>query len=457
MLSPYAPLALEQIKSAASPDREAALSRVLADPLEPMTDVLRQWELSLADEEQGEPLDVALALFAKSPEAFRLAHGADRHLSWPAAADGLEEGALLRLKRALLAHRTWQVGQMLGYALSGALEDDLETWGKNEGGFREKWGNRLADFLRHSARQSDAIPEEWKDPSLGFEWPADLHYFEIDSRAETDSQPARAGLILVGVSVAQYDWTGWAHTLAHAFAHVTRLTREQIVGGLPNPRFGFQVAPFVCHAGMFPALLGEGDAGRGWRDWLKEAMGAIGDAGSDTQDENTGFPDEALTILARSPFWPPFVHARSSASLLEPLREVNFHLLGCDTLPLYEHLRIQIAAGAASRDFPEWALGQACERARLLSSLDLSLEPPVEVLSGVGQILGTLARLPHHHLKAFPITRKEVLPPGEAQAMKGLGETLSGLSERVKKGPWHEYATPLRRAARHIDRLLAIG
>lgn len=470
MLSPYAPLAWEQIKPVASPDREAALSEVLADPLLALTQVLSRWELSLADGEPVQELDVALALFAKSPEAFALAHGVKAHPRWGAVVDGLDGVVMARLERALLAHRTWQVGQLLGYALSGALEDDLERWGGNEGGFRDTWGNRLSDYLRHSARESDTVPDEWRDPALGFEWPADLHYFEVDSRAETDSQQARAGLILVGVSVVQYDWTDWEHTLVNAFNHVTRLTQEQIVGGLPNPRYGFQVALFVCHAGMFPASPDPEGTRSDWSKWLAEAGNAAAQGSLSSEphvrDEasqnppvegKSGFQDGALTILARSSFWPPFVHPKSSASLIEPMREVNFHLLGCDTLPLYEHLRIQIAAGAASRDFPQWALEQAVERACLLQSLDLSLEPPARVRAGVGQILGTLARLPHHHLKAFPITRKEVLPPGEVQALRELGESLYRLSEHVKRGPWHEYATPLRRGARHAERLLSAG
>lgn len=133
MLSPYAPLAWEQIKPVASPDREAALSEVLADPLLALTQVLSRWELSLADGEPVQELDVALALFAKSPEAFALAHGVKAHPRWGAVVDGLDGVVMARLERALLAHRTWQVGQLLGYALSGALEDDLERWGGMRG------------------------------------------------------------------------------------------------------------------------------------------------------------------------------------------------------------------------------------------------------------------------------------------------------------------------------------
>ena len=443
-LSPFAPVAAAQLANP-TPDQAQVLDQLLDDPLPGLSEALSGWEHA------GVPLDVAMALFAKSREAFELAHSAPASSNWSTLVEGLEEAEVARLARSLLAHRTWQVGQVLGYALSGAAQDDLAQWDASSAE-RESWANNLSVYLRAQARRSDGLPAFWKQVASSSAWPEDIHCFTVPPRPETDTTPARLGLVCLGVSVVQYDWAPHAHRLALVVEQANALTEEQVVNGQPNPYYGYQVTPFVCHAGVFPAtglfLVSESEfpveSSQQWARWLRETR--LEGCPPPTQEE--------LSDLARGPFWSLFSHPQTTSTTIDPLRGLNPHQLGCDTLPLYEHLVVQIASGPAPRDLPQWVLSQAVIRAKLILTQDLMVSAPEHVLDGVARLLATLARLAHHHLKAFPITRKEVLPGPEHAHFEHLGRLLLELAEKVKGGPWADQASALKQASRHIKRLI---
>lgn len=443
-LSPFAPVATVQLANA-TPDQALALARLLDDPLLALSQALGRWEHA------GMPLDMAMAMFAKSREAFELAHGAPSLPDWGVATAGRSEADCARLARAVLAHRTWQVGQVLGYALSGAAQDDLARWDSSSVE-REAWANDLSVYLRARARRSDGLPAFWKEVASASAWPADIHCFTVPPRPETDTTPARLGLVCLGISVVQYDWAPHAHRLALVVEQANALTEEQLVNGQPNPYYGYQVTPFVCHAGVFPAtgLFSVPEAefpvesSQQWARWLRETR----------RDGHPQPTQEELSDLARGPFWSLFSHPQTTSTTIDPLRGLNPHQLGCDTLPLYEHLVVQIASGPAPRDLPQWVLSQAVIRAKLILTQDLMVSVPEHVLDGVARLLATLARLAHHHLKAFPITRKEVLPGPELAHFEHLGRLLLELAEKVKGGPWADQASALKQASRHIKRLV---
>lgn len=444
-LSPYTPVA-QSLLTHAMPQQAAALVELLDDPLDGLTQALGQLALT------ADPIDVAMALFAKSRQAFELAHAGPSLPQWSVAVGGLDHDEQSRLARAVLAHRNWQVGQVLGYALSGAAEDDLERWDSNSA-LRERWANDLGAFLRAHAKKGDAVPRFWCQATRANPWPQDIHCFVVPPRPETDDRPARLGLVALGVSVVQYDWAPHGHRLADLVSHANALTEEQLVNGEPNPYYGYQVLPFICHAGTFPAtgLFGvpadqfPTQSSQQWAQWLRDTR--LPGLAAPTEDE--------LADLARGPFWSLFSHPKTTSTTIDPLRGLNPHQLGCDTLPLYEQLVLQIASGPAPRDLPQWVLEQAVGRSQLLLNQDLSAQAPEQVEQGVSRMLSTLARLAHHHLKAFPITRKEVLPAPEQSHFEQLGRLLLDLSEKVKPGPWAEHRSALKQASRHIQRLVS--
>ena len=424
--SPYPLLAQDDLDTA-TPAQVAAWHALLEDPLPGLDATLGQWGQSEA------PLDVAMARFAKSPEAFALAH--DRPHDWPQIVEGLPGEGAQRLGRVLLAHRAWQVGQMLGYALSGAAQDDLDRWDV-DADLREECANDREAFLRAQARANDGAPATWSAGAHPLALPADQHCFIAPPRPESGEVTARLGIVALGISVVQYDWATHAHRLSESVRAVAAMTREQMWGGEPNPYHGFRVLPFCCHAGLFCAQMDAPAPDMGWQSWL----------GADAA------PDDIL-VLARAPFWSLFAHPQTTPGVLEHLQGLNPHILGCDTLPLYEHLAVEIAAGPSPRTRPQWVLSQARALIQALLPRDLTAPVPPDVDRGVDWILTTLARLPHHHLKAFPVARRDILPASERQSLEALAAALESLALAIGTGPWASHAGALRTAASHARAL----
>jgi hypothetical protein len=389
---------------------------------------------------------IAMATFAKAREAFNLVH-----VSQTPSGPALDElvkmfGSVLGVEVTegfVMSLRTERMGSILGYALSGLVTADMERWNSNVDGIQAKFKGKngkpdrdkfLAEVIRGSDKEMVFdFKNDLNGPSKSFKTGCRINMESgapegIRGRNRPDhcfvcpphidhAGNSVPGRITLGTSTASLSAEGRGYSFATALAATRAMTECE-----GHQFSGYEVNSYCCLKGSLPTTKLDGSSEN--KHGVVKMLSKSGEKGE-------ALTQEQIVLLAQVQFLSFFSSSDPSDLVAKNLRGINPHILGCDTLELYELMRRQANPLPGDRTLSLWIISRASKVASLLAQDNLAVGFDVSGQSTLLPILDTLLGVSKNHFKSFPLGAHQKLDDTEKQLLFDFGANLLKLYKRL--------------------------